>query len=257
MEGEPCDEVGGGGEESDETYSAITVEGNDTGRTENELFDPFLVEIPVESTVGETDPFSFVADLGVDAPNAMDETLQEDEELEDMPEDEKKRDPLRHARISWQIQGREFTGYVEDIEVGTISGDRLYRIRYCDGDLEHFTAQMVKDMQVLVPAPYTSVEDHGGIESQPNATRKVEGDYRLSKGTDIDRIVYEETYRKASGMQHPSLEDAIMALIDEREDEINTPDDLEREHAIARYVCMCTGLQFCDDAEEEQGVEED
>ena len=48
------------------------------------------------------------------------------------------------------------------------SGDRLYRIRYCDGDLEHFTADQVREMQyfpaIQLPFDYElrRGEPHGG-----------------------------------------------------------------------------------------------
>ena len=35
---------------------------------------------------------------------------------------------------------------MEDIEAGKLTGELLYRVRYLDGDLEHFSATMVKEM---------------------------------------------------------------------------------------------------------------
>merc|ERR1712087_152569 len=46
-----------------------------------------------------------------------------------------------------------FSGQVEDIEQGKVSKDRLYRIKYSDGDLEHFTADQVRDFMERVAAP--------------------------------------------------------------------------------------------------------
>lgn len=73
----------------------------------------------------------------------------DDEVLGDLPEYEKAHDPLRNAKIlkTCSVPGggfREFVGEVVEIEVGTISGERLYRIRYGDGDLQHFTAEEVR-----------------------------------------------------------------------------------------------------------------
>eukprot|EP00421_Protoceratium_reticulatum_P064010 CAMPEP_0168409666 /NCGR_PEP_ID=MMETSP0228-20121227/27301_1 /TAXON_ID=133427 /ORGANISM="Protoceratium reticulatum, Strain CCCM 535 (=CCMP 1889)" /LENGTH=187 /DNA_ID=CAMNT_0008423385 /DNA_START=56 /DNA_END=616 /DNA_ORIENTATION=+ len=70
-----------------------------------------------------------------------------DEELEDLPELEKQADPLRHARIARTVDGTEYEGEVEDIECGKVTRERLYRIKYTDGDLEHLTAAQVKEMQ--------------------------------------------------------------------------------------------------------------
>eukprot|EP00425_Heterocapsa_triquetra_P042303 CAMPEP_0195087826 /NCGR_PEP_ID=MMETSP0448-20130528/27560_1 /TAXON_ID=66468 /ORGANISM="Heterocapsa triquestra, Strain CCMP 448" /LENGTH=103 /DNA_ID=CAMNT_0040121419 /DNA_START=86 /DNA_END=394 /DNA_ORIENTATION=- len=69
---------------------------------------------------------------------------EEDEELEDMPEAEKEKDPLHKARICREVGGETFRGEVEDMEVGSVSREVLYRIRYDDGDLEHYTADMVR-----------------------------------------------------------------------------------------------------------------
>eukprot|EP00933_Yihiella_yeosuensis_P054260 TRINITY_DN5265_c0_g5_i1.p1 TRINITY_DN5265_c0_g5~~TRINITY_DN5265_c0_g5_i1.p1 ORF type:complete len:420 (+),score=76.92 TRINITY_DN5265_c0_g5_i1:160-1419(+) len=71
-----------------------------------------------------------------------------DEALEDLPEAEKRADPLRHAKIRRVVGDRTFMGKVEDIEVGQISRERLYRIRYEDGDLEHITEAEVREMQL-------------------------------------------------------------------------------------------------------------
>merc|ERR1712241_1164619 len=75
--------------------------------------------------------------------------LSDDEQLEDVPAGDKEADPLRHARIKRIIDGTEFIGEVEEIERGRISKERLYRIKYPDGDLEHMTEQQVKEIQLI------------------------------------------------------------------------------------------------------------
>lgn len=72
----------------------------------------------------------------------------EEEELEDIPAAEKDIDPLRKAMVKRTIDGVPFLGQVEDIEVGMRTRERLYRIRYTDGELEHLIAEQVKEMQV-------------------------------------------------------------------------------------------------------------
>jgi len=44
-----------------------------------------------------------------------------------------------------------FMGEVVEIEIGTSKGDRLYRIRYTDGDLQHLTAEEVRKCQCSKP----------------------------------------------------------------------------------------------------------
>eukprot|EP00930_Biecheleria_cincta_P046992 TRINITY_DN32503_c0_g1_i1.p2 TRINITY_DN32503_c0_g1~~TRINITY_DN32503_c0_g1_i1.p2 ORF type:complete len:163 (+),score=74.44 TRINITY_DN32503_c0_g1_i1:71-559(+) len=80
------------------------------------------------------------------APPVQEEEM--DEELEDLPEPQKQADPLRNAKIQRMVEGKTFVGQVEEIEQGKLTKDRLYRIKYEDGDLEHLTAEQVKEMMV-------------------------------------------------------------------------------------------------------------
>merc|ERR1719335_1270853 len=73
---------------------------------------------------------------------------EEEEEIEDLPENLKKKDDLFGAKISRTVDGVVFQGEVEEIEVGKTSGERLYRIKYTDGDLEHLTADQVRSMSI-------------------------------------------------------------------------------------------------------------
>ena len=49
-----------------------------------------------------------------------------EEELEDLPAAEKEVDPLRAARIRREVNGKTFTGYVEDIEQGKVTHERCF-----------------------------------------------------------------------------------------------------------------------------------
>ena len=69
-----------------------------------------------------------------------------DEELVDLPEEDKVADPLRRATIKRVLDGVVYYGEVEEIEQGKVSHDRLYRVKYTDGDIEHFIADQVKEM---------------------------------------------------------------------------------------------------------------
>lgn len=66
-----------------------------------------------------------------------------------MPEAEKKVDPFRCAHIQREVNGNTFMGVVVDIEQGTITKERLYRIQYDDGELEHLTPEQVKEMMIV------------------------------------------------------------------------------------------------------------
>lgn len=77
---------------------------------------------------------------------ALLQDIESEEELDDIPADEKEADPLRHARIKRLIDGTEFIGEVEDIECGRVSRERVYRVRYPDGDLEHMTLEQLREV---------------------------------------------------------------------------------------------------------------
>jgi|EP00927_Polykrikos_kofoidii_P042943 hypothetical protein len=72
----------------------------------------------------------------------------EDEELMDVPEAEKASDPLFRAEIERVLDGTVFRGVVEEIEMGVVTKEKLYRIRYEDNDMEHFSAEQVLELRV-------------------------------------------------------------------------------------------------------------
>jgi hypothetical protein len=72
-------------------------------------------------------------------------SVSAEEELIDVPEAEKESDVLRRASIRRILDGVAFYGVVQDIEQGKESGERLYLVRYTDGDFEHLTAAEVRD----------------------------------------------------------------------------------------------------------------
>jgi len=84
---------------------------------------------------------------GEDEPRAV---QGEAEELEELSSDAKAADRFLHARIEMDIHGQLVKGLVEDVEIGKHTRDRLYRVRYDDGDVEHLTAEKV--MSSLVTA---------------------------------------------------------------------------------------------------------
>ena len=88
-----------------------------------------------------------------------------DEELVDLPEEDKVADPLRRATIKRVLEGVVYYGEVEEIEKGKLSHDRLYRVKYTDGDIEHFIADQVKEMScplqdVMLAKQAQATHDH-------------------------------------------------------------------------------------------------
>ena len=70
---------------------------------------------------------------------------EEAEELEDVPAEEKQGDPWMGAKLRRTVDGTELDAVVDDIERGKVTGERLYRIRYADGDAEHLTALQCRE----------------------------------------------------------------------------------------------------------------
>jgi hypothetical protein len=57
----------------------------------------------------------------------------------------KRTDPYWKCHIEREIGGQFFRGKIERIDVGKISKQKLYRVRYKDGDIEHMTAAQVEE----------------------------------------------------------------------------------------------------------------
>merc|ERR1719207_445817 len=91
----------------------------------------------------------------------------EEEEIEDLPEPDRAKDPLRSAEVRRSFNGQEFLGRVDEIEVGKVTRERLYRIKYEDGDLEHLTADQVRECMVRWPGR----EARSPRSSAPSPTR--------------------------------------------------------------------------------------
>ena len=70
---------------------------------------------------------------------------EDEEELEDLTIAQQESDPLREVRLKRVIGGKVCCGCVCNIGVGRISKERLYRIRYEDGDMEDMTKLQVQE----------------------------------------------------------------------------------------------------------------
>jgi len=72
-----------------------------------------------------------------------DEELRHD--LEDLPAADLVRDPLFQTGVCLPFK-RQTKGFVEAVDVVRATSERLYRVRYHDGHLQHFTAAEIKVM---------------------------------------------------------------------------------------------------------------
>ena len=66
---------------------------------------------------------------------------------------------MRNARIMRVVVGKEHTAHVEDIEVGKLTGERVYRLKYSEGDMQHMTEQQVREHR----APYEKAQERRAI----------------------------------------------------------------------------------------------
>ena len=83
---------------------------------------------------------------------SADDSGNMEESLEDIPMDEMLADPMYLAKVSCGL----FNGEVEHIEQGTVTKERLYRVLYDDGDMEHFTAEEAHNkLCILCTGQYT------------------------------------------------------------------------------------------------------
>eukprot|EP00419_Tripos_fusus_P024551 CAMPEP_0172720204 /NCGR_PEP_ID=MMETSP1074-20121228/76393_1 /TAXON_ID=2916 /ORGANISM="Ceratium fusus, Strain PA161109" /LENGTH=165 /DNA_ID=CAMNT_0013545677 /DNA_START=57 /DNA_END=554 /DNA_ORIENTATION=+ len=112
---------------------------------------------------------------------APEEDNEEAEELEDMPPAEKEGDPLMGVRIRRAVEGTVFDAIVEEIERGKITGERLYRVKYSDGDLEHLTAKQVEECRVLDQAAAGSGEMVRNVQEQDDGGEEEETAPRVAK----------------------------------------------------------------------------
>jgi len=74
------------------------------------------------------------------------------EELEEMLQAHKQADRYFQQKINRFINGEFLRGVVEDIEIGKVSQERLYKIRYEDGDVEHLTVEHLTRQGVTIAA---------------------------------------------------------------------------------------------------------
>ena len=97
---------------------------------------------PEDSNIDNSDDSNF--DNRDDSEDCDDNNIDDvndynDEDLARLPHSEAQEDPLYRVKVQVSIAGRTHFGRVVAIDVGTMSCNYLYLIRYDDGDLEHFT----------------------------------------------------------------------------------------------------------------------
>ena len=73
------------------------------------------------------------------------------EGLEDLPAADKQSDFYYQKQVRLCIHGVVLFGKVEDIEIGIITREKLYRLRFEDGDLQHLTAGELQDAHTPMP----------------------------------------------------------------------------------------------------------
>ena len=88
-----------------------------------------------------------------------------EEEVIALTEAEKDADGLRRASVERVLKGCVYHGTVEDIEQGKDSGERLYLIRYTDGDTEHLTADQVRQWSRAADGDASATQESGSCRA--------------------------------------------------------------------------------------------
>lgn len=139
---------------------------------------------------------------GVDCPEDQDALS---EEIVGVSMKEKQDDKLIGRKVRQVVNGTELSGTVEDVDFGKDSQEKLYRVRYLDGDLQHMTAAQVelssdapKDAAGESPAAVTKVRVLG---------ERLEVPEELIKGAEL-------VVRRCLKMWDEAYEDMVRALGD-------------------------------------------
>merc|ERR1719277_397507 len=90
-------------------------------------------------------------------------------------------DPL----MGMKVKKNGFRGEVEEIERGSISKERLYRVRYEDNDLEHFTREQVLQYRENGPA---AVAGKAKAKGKPKAKGRPSQERQVIEDTPDDML---------------------------------------------------------------------
>merc|ERR1719206_1216727 len=151
-----------------------------------------------------------------------------EEELEDLPEAEKQADPLNGAHISRVLGGETYTGKVEDIEVGKISKERLYRVRYCDNDLEHYTAAQVQEFRYYPP----EAAGANAVARKPAAADPEDDEMDTPSGAAVKRPAATAELEGEPAAKRPAV--ASAEAMEEDEEEAEAEEEAEPESAAMK-----------------------
>jgi len=167
---------------------------------------------------------------------------EEDEELEDVPLEEKQADPLFQKRVKVVVNGVDCYGKVEDIEVGKVSREMLYRIRYDDNDLEHFTADKVRESLVKEdvkkkPAAAKAVEAPPAEEpvaKKPAAAEEEEEAEEEEDAGEVEEPVAKKPAAAVVAKKPAAAEEEADAEEDEEDEEDEDEEEEEEEEEEER-----------------------
>jgi len=140
---------------------------------------------PKEATVKESE------DPQEEKPSPTTAVVEVEEEIERLPAHEKEKDPLMGVAIDKKINGEVYRGKVEDIEVGKVSRDRLYRIRYQGNDLEHMEEPEVRALLVPHAASVAVLAGNDTDEakaSEPQAALRHEPEKERKESTEEAKV---------------------------------------------------------------------
>merc|ERR1719326_522986 len=152
-----------------------------------------------------------------------------------MPLMEAKQDPLFGVKVQKKIEGAIFQGEVISIEVGSISKDRLYRVRHEDNDEEHYVESEVIACRIKEPKSkdakkvrkdITKDKSKGGARGQKKTQLDEEEKEEETKPQEMEEVVEEvPENRKTPKAKGKSKKDKAAVEVDIADEKPEEPEE--------------------------------
>mmetsp|Transcript_75948 Transcript_75948/g.118679 ORF Transcript_75948/g.118679 Transcript_75948/m.118679 type:complete len:813 (+) Transcript_75948:62-2500(+) len=198
-----------------------------------------------------------------------------EEETSPIPEAEYQKDPYKGVRICNNIDGQKFFGNVEGIEVGQITKEKVYRIRYDDNDLEHFTLEQLLECKLDEPKkmkrPAAAVVAENAQAETPKKKRGKKDEVAESasaaappKAAELEaEVVAKKPAAADEAVETPDeeveeaedAEDEEAADEDEEEDEEEEKEEAEEEEGVSKKPAAAVKRPAAAEPEEEEEIE--
>eukprot|EP00927_Polykrikos_kofoidii_P086498 TRINITY_DN9713_c0_g1_i1.p1 TRINITY_DN9713_c0_g1~~TRINITY_DN9713_c0_g1_i1.p1 ORF type:complete len:238 (-),score=53.68 TRINITY_DN9713_c0_g1_i1:398-1111(-) len=150
--------------------------------------------------------------------------LRSDEVEEDvvpLSEEKKRADSLFRVPVRRDVDGVFHGGVVESIEIGQLSQERLYVVRYGNGDIEHMTREQVVDIKAAASSAATrrAVPSAREAAASSAATRSAPSAPEANGNADSQQQSAEPVQRAERVPPAEAPTDSVVFVDDEHEGE--------------------------------------